>query len=199
MSTELPEEPGKRAWLIYAPAIIFAVVVAVFWRQLSSGDDPSELASTFIGELAPEFDMAPLEGLANSDGPVPGLNNATLLGQVTVVNVWGSWCVPCRQEHEFIEQLSIDPRFQVVGINQRDSTSGALGFLAEFGNPYDAVGVDPRGRVSIDWGVYGVPETFLVDRQGVIRHKVIGPINEQRLLEEVMPVIEELLAEAPEA
>jgi cytochrome c biogenesis protein CcmG/thiol:disulfide interchange protein DsbE len=118
---------------------------------------------------------------------------------VSLVNVWASWCGPCRDEHPFIEQLAADDRFQVLGINHTDQTAGALGFLDEFGNPYDAVGVDPRARVAIDWGVYGVPETFLVDRSGVIRYKIIGPIDQERLENEVMPQLEALLAEAPGA
>ncbi len=198
-NTDNGAEPRRRRWIGLTPLIVFGAIAAVFVYQLRSGNDPSELPSTLIDQLAPDFDLAPLEGLANSNGPVPGFSTADLIGEVTVVNVWGSWCVPCRAEHPFIEALAEDGRFRVVGINQRDGTANALAFLAEFGNPYDAVGIDPRGRASIDWGVYGVPETFLIDRNGVIRHKIIGPIDERRLFEEVMPQLEALLAEVPGA
>ncbi len=191
------ERPSAgRRWLVFAPLGIFVILVVAFGVLIYTGRNTEDLPSALINQPAPEFDLPPLEGLAFADGtPVPGFSSQTLMGQVTVVNVWASWCVPCRQEHPFVEELAADPRFPVYGIDHTDTTNGALQFLAEQGNPYDAVGVDPRQRVSIDWGVYGVPETFIVDRNGIIRHKVVGPINEDRLQNEVMPVIEQLLAE----
>lgn len=191
--------PRRRMSVVtLAPIAIFAILAIVFAFQIVNNDG-SDLPSTMIGRAAPEFDMAALEGLTNGNGQVPGFSNEDLNGQITVVNVFASWCGPCRQEHPFIEQLGEDDRFALYGINHTDQTANALAFFDELGNPYDAVGVDPRQRVSIDWGVYGVPETFLVDRDGMVRKKFIGPINEERLQAEVMPAIEELLAEAPEA
>ena len=189
----------RRPLLTYVPIAIFLIIAAVFAFQLASGDDPSELPTTLVDAPVPDFAMDPLVGLIGPDGQIPGFADEDLQGQITVVNVFASWCGPCRAEHRFIEELAEDERFAVFGLNQADQTDGALGFLEEFGNPYDAVGVDPRRRVSIDWGVIGVPETFIVDAEGIIRHKIIGPINQQRLDEEVMPKLEELLAETPEA
>jgi cytochrome c biogenesis protein CcmG/thiol:disulfide interchange protein DsbE len=192
------EGGGRRRWLVYLPFAIFVVVALAFAILIATGRNTEVLPSALINQPAPQFDLPPLEGLAFADGSqVPGFSTETLAGQVTVVNVWASWCVPCRQEHPYVAQLSADPRFPVYGIDHTDTTDAALQFLNDLGNPYDAVGVDPRQRVSIDWGVYGVPETFILDRNGIIRHKVIGPLTEDTLQNEVMPVIEDLLAEAP--
>lgn len=188
----------RRPWWRYAPLAVFGILAIVFALQIAGGGN-SDLPSTLINRPAPEFDLPAITGLTSGGEPVPGFSTASLQGQVTVVNVFGSWCAPCRQEHPFIMQLAADDRFAVFGINHTDQEAAAIRFLRDLGNPYDAVGFDPNQRVSIDWGVYGVPETFLVDRNGVIRHKIIGPINANRLQNEVMPVLEELLAEAPEA
>ncbi len=187
--------PRRRPWITYVPAIAFALIAGVFALQLWTGGG-DELESALIGKRAPEFDLPPLAGLLDATGrEIPGFSHADLIGEVTLVNVWGSWCVPCRAEHPFLMELAADDRFQLLGLNQQDTTPGALGFLEDFGNPYDAVGVDPRQRVSIEWGVYGVPETYLVDRQGIIRYRVVGPLNEDRLANELMPEIEKVLAE----
>jgi cytochrome c biogenesis protein CcmG/thiol:disulfide interchange protein DsbE len=185
----------RRPWITYVPVIAFALIAGVFALQLWTGDD-GELESALIGKPAPEFDLPPLAGLLDAAGnQIPGFGRADLIGEVTLVNVWGSWCVPCRAEHPYLMELAADERFQLLGLNQQDSTAGALGFLADFGNPYDAVGVDPRQRVSIEWGVYGVPETYVVDREGIIRYRVVGPLDEARLANELMPEIEKVLAE----
>lgn len=193
------EQGRRRAWVRFTPIVVFVVIAAVFAYEIIAGNNTSDLPSALLNDPAPEFDMPPLEGLARGGEQVPGFATADLRGQVTVVNVFASWCVPCRQEHPFIEELGEDDRFALFGINHTDQPPAALEFLRDYGNPYDRVGVDPRQRVSIDWGVYGVPETFLLDREGVIRHKVIGPIDEERLQDEVLPILEELLAETPEA
>lgn len=189
-------ENAKRpiSWGLLVPIGIFAVIAVIFLFRVIQGHS-QDVPSPLIGSAAPVFSLPPLEGLEVAGAQVPGFSNETLLGEVSLVNVWASWCGPCRDEHPFIEQLGEDGRFQVLGINHTDQTANALAFLAEHGNPYDAVGVDPRARVAIDWGVYGVPETFFVDRSGTIRYKIIGPITEQRLRNEVMPRIEALLAE----
>lgn len=192
---ELEERP-RRSALRYAPLAVFGILALVFAIQLGAGGSSSDLESALLGQTVPEFDLPPVEGLTNSLGePMPGFDTESLRGQITLVNVWGSWCGPCRQEHPQIMTLAADDRFAMFGINHTDQPDSAIQFLADLGNPYDAVGFDPRQRVSIDWGVYGVPETFFVDRNGIIRHKIIGPITEDRLAEEVMPMLQDLLAE----
>ena len=192
---DLSETPSRRRpWITYVPVVAFVVIAGVFAWQVINRD--SDLESALIGERAPEFELPALVGLLDDGGgEVPGFSDEDLIGQVTLVNVWGSWCVPCREEHPFLMDLAEDDRFRIFGLNQQDAVPSALAFLEERGNPYDAVGFDPRQRVSIDWGVYGVPETYVVDRDGVIRFRLVGPINEQRLAEELMPEIEKALAE----
>ena len=189
------EPAPRRNWAALAPIAVFALLAGIFLIQLIRGGDPSEIPSVLIGSPAPVTELPALDGLAENGNPVPGITTADFIGGVTVVNVWASWCVPCRREHPFVEALGADERIRVVGINYEDPPANALAFLSEFGNAYDAVGVDRSGRLSIDWGVYGVPETFLLDRAGIIRHKVIGPITEETFQDEVLPRIEALLAE----
>lgn len=176
------------------PLAVFLGLAAVFLSRLLSGDDLSVIPSALVGKPVPEFTLPALEGLARDGAPVPGLAGADLKGAVSVVNIFASWCGPCRQEHPLLEALADDPRIRVLGINYKDVPGNAVSFLDDLGNPYAAVGVDQRGRTAIDWGVYGVPETFLVDRDGVIREKIVGPLNRQNLSEVLMPAIETLAA-----
>lgn len=180
---------------LFLPLAVFLALAMVFLSRLMSGDDPSAIPSALVGKPVPEFELPPLAGLVRDGTPVPGLANADLQGVVSIVNVFASWCGPCRQEHPLLEELARDPRIRVVGINYKDVPENALGFLDGLGNPYQAVGVDSRGRTAIDWGVYGVPETFLVDRDGIIREKIVGPLSRQSLAEVLMPKVEEALAE----
>lgn len=149
-------------------------LVAVF--ALNMNRDPSLVRSVLINKPAPDLTLPAVAGLG-----VEGLDNGLLQGQVSVVNVFASWCVPCRAEHPFLEALKGETGVRMIGINQKDQPENAVKFLAELGNPYDAVGADSEGRVSIDWGVYGVPETFVVNPAGVITYKHIGPIDAQSL------------------
>jgi len=173
------EANAPRSRLIFIlPLLIFAGVVGgMFIPSLLPGRDPSQIPSALVGKPAPAFSLAPLEGLLANGKPVPGFSNEDLKGKVTVVNVWASWCAPCRQEHPLLVELAKDPSIRVVGINQKDNPDNARRFLGTLGNPFAAVGVDPKGRASIDWGVYGVPETFIVGPDGTIRHKHIGPLT----------------------
>ena len=125
---------------------------------------------------------------------MPPLTSDLIAGKVALVNVWASWCVPCRQEHPILMELAKDDRFTLVGINYKDKPTNALRFLGELGNPFAAVGIDPKGKAAIDWGVYGVPETFLVGPDGTIVYKQVGPFTEEAVREDLMPPIEKLLA-----
>ena len=169
--------PSRSRLIFLLPALVFVGLVALFGVQLISGKNPAEVPSVLINKPVPAFSLAPLEGLLAEGKPVPGFSNEDLKGRVTVVNVWASWCAPCRQEHPLLVELARDSSVRVVGINQRDNPDNARRFLGALGNPYAAVGVDPNGRASIDWGVYGVPETFIVGPDGTIRHKHIGPLT----------------------
>lgn len=180
--------------LFLLPALIFAGLIALFAARLGSGDDPSRIPSALIGHPAPAFHLEPLEGLMAEGRPVPGLSGEDLKGHVTVVNVWASWCAPCREEHPLLLELAKDPSLRLVGINLKDDSDNARRFLGALGNPFAAVGVDPRGRAAIDWGVYGVPETFIVGPDGIIRYKQIGPLSS-----ETLPAFKEHLRQIPPA
>jgi cytochrome c biogenesis protein CcmG/thiol:disulfide interchange protein DsbE len=168
--------------LLVLPLVVLAGLLAVF--ALTMNRDPSLIQSVLIDKPAPLFELAPVTGL-----DVGGFDAAALKGEVTVVNVFASWCIPCRDEHPLLTALKTETGVRIYGINQRDAPENARAFLAELGNPYDAVGSDANGRVSIEWGVYGVPETFVVDAEGIIRFKHVGPISERSLRQEVIPAI----------
>ncbi|WP_024511412.1 DsbE family thiol:disulfide interchange protein [Bradyrhizobium sp. ARR65] len=168
--------PQRRSWLMALPLIVFLALAALFWLRLGDGD-PSRIPSALIGRPAPQTLLPPLQGLTNEGAQVPGLDPAAFRGKVSVVNVWASWCVPCHDEAPLLTELAKDPRFQVIGINYKDAPDNARRFLGRYGNPFAAVGVDANGRAAIEWGVYGVPETFVVGRDGKIAYKLVGPIT----------------------
>ncbi len=174
--------PG-RLLLALLPLVALAGLISVF--ALSINRDPSLIQSVLIDKPAPEFTLAPVEGTG-----VPGFDTAALTGEVTVVNVFASWCIPCRDEHRVLEALKQQTGVRLFGLNQKDAPENAVSFLNELGNPYDAIGADANGRTSIDWGVYGVPETFIVDAKGVIRFKHVGPLVMDDLADEIIPAIE---------
>jgi cytochrome c biogenesis protein CcmG, thiol:disulfide interchange protein DsbE len=178
MMTDTVQTPAfRRRLLIALPLLGFMALAALFFRGLESGD-PSRLPSALIGRPAPNLSLPALEGLMHENAQVPGLDPANFQGRVTLVNVWASWCIPCRSEHPQLERLAADRRFQLVGINYKDSAENARRFLGRYGNPFVAVGVDSAGRAAIEWGVYGVPETFLIGRDGRVLYKHVGPIIE---------------------
>jgi cytochrome c biogenesis protein CcmG, thiol:disulfide interchange protein DsbE len=168
--------PQRSRWLTAAPLIAFAALAAIFWFRLGSGD-PSRIPSALIGRPAPQTVLPPLNGLVNDGAPVPGLDPSIFKGKVSIVNVWASWCVPCHDEAPLLTELGRDERLQIVGINYKDSADNARRFLGRYGNPFRIVGVDANGRASIEWGVYGVPETFIVGREGTIVYKLVGPVT----------------------
>jgi len=187
MATEATS-PKPRRLIVLLPLLLFLGLAALFLLQLLSGRDVAEIPSALIGQSAPETDLPPLEGMG-----VPGFDSKTFAANVTLVNVWASWCAPCREEHPILVALSQDKRFTIVGLNYKDKTENARRFLGSLGNPYSAIGVDDSGRAAIDWGVYGVPETFLVGRDGKIRFKHVGPLTEQAVTHELLPEIEKAL------
>jgi len=194
MSTDAHEAaPARRRLLVLLPLVIFLALAALFFFRLGAGD-PSRIPSALIGRLVPQTDLPPIPSLARNDQPVPGMAAADFQGPVTLLNVWASWCVPCHDEAPLLMQLAEDKRIRVVGINYKDRPADARRFLGRHGNPFAAVGADENGRASIDWGVYGVPETFLVGRDGRIAYKLVGPITPQNLDSVLKPQIEKALA-----
>ena len=192
-TAETPRKPKHRI-LVLLPLAVFIAVAALFFIRLGAGD-ASRIPSALIGKPAPKTDLPPIPGLEQSGKPVPGVSNATFDGKVTLVNVWASWCVPCHDEVPFLERLSKDKRIQLVGINYKDEAGNARRFLGRYGNPYAATGQDASGRTGIDWGVYGVPETFVVGRDGHIAYKLVGPIGAENLQRVLEPQIAKALAQ----
>jgi cytochrome c biogenesis protein CcmG, thiol:disulfide interchange protein DsbE len=194
MSIEAEKQPAPRRGLArYAlaliPLAIFAGFAAVAGKMLYdqdvNGRDISAIPSALIGRKAPSLAMPPLEGSNTA-----ALTDAAMAGKLTLVNVFASWCVPCRQEHPILTQLAADSRLNIVGINYKDRNDNALRFLGELGNPFDAIGVDPNGKAAIDWGVYGIPESYLVGPDGTILYKKVGPFDERSLTQDLLPAIE---------
>jgi len=177
MSSEMHETaPRTRRWLVMLPLIFFGALAALFLLRLYGGD-PSKLPSALIGRPAPQTALPALEGLTHDGAAVPGLDPSAFKGKVSLVNVWASWCVPCHDEAPLLTEIGKDTRFQIVGINYKDAADNARRFLGRYGNPFSVVGVDGNGRASIEWGVYGVPETFIVGKDGRIVYKLVGPIT----------------------
>ena len=184
--------PRHRSWLVLLPLIAFAGLAALFWFRLGSGD-PSRIPSALIGRPAPQTALPALDGLTENGKPVPGLDPAAFKGNVSIVNVWASWCVPCHDEAPLLVDLAKDKRIRIVGINYKDKADNARRFLGRYGNPFAAVGTDVNGRASIEWGVYGVPETFLIGRNGTIAYKLVGPITPDNIERVLKPEIEKAL------
>ena len=186
----------RRKLIAFLPLTLFVALAALFFLRLGGGD-PSRVPSVLIGRPAPATVLPPVEGLEREGRPLPGITPAIFSGNVTLVNVWASWCVPCHDEAPLLHQLSQDQRIQIVGINYKDQPENARRFLGRYGNPFVAAGADSNGRASIEWGVYGVPETFLVGRDGRVAHKLIGPITPENLQIELKPAIEKALRATP--
>jgi cytochrome c biogenesis protein CcmG/thiol:disulfide interchange protein DsbE len=178
----------RRRLLYLVPAVIFGVISGYFIWGLNPERDPRELPSVMIDQPVPEFDLEPIEGMGG-----PGLKTADLTGgQVTLVNFFASWCVPCRIEHPLLTELVKKDRARLVGINYKNEPEEARAWLAQLGDPYAAIGADTTGRVGIDWGVYGLPETFVIDKQGRIRYRHVGPLDADALDRTIRPLLREL-------
>lgn len=168
------------------PLIVFGALVALLVWGL--GQDPREVPSPLIGKPVPEFSLPALED------PSRTVTEADLKGKISLVNVWASWCNSCRAEHQALMSLSEVPDFQIVGLNWKDEAADAMRVLRLTGNPYDLNGYDPDNTVGIHWGVYGAPETFVVDQDGIIRYKHIGPIDREVWEKKLQPLVAELRA-----
>jgi len=172
-----------------APLIVFIVLVGFLAVGLKL--DPREVPSPLIGKPAPAFTLPQLAA------PEQTFGNANLKGQVSLFNVWASWCVSCRQEHPLLIQLAKQNILPIYGLDYKDEREAGLGWLRDLGNPYTLSAFDADGKVGIDWGVYGVPETFVIDKQGVIRHKHTGPITPEAWQKTLLPLILKLQKEGP--
>ncbi|MTI43404.1 cytochrome c biogenesis protein CcmG/thiol:disulfide interchange protein DsbE [Roseibium hamelinense] len=184
--------------LILLPLVIFGALAGLFLFQLTLGNDPSQIPSVLIGKEAPDQSLPPVEGLTLEGKVMPGFSKQDLLGKVSVVNVFASWCAPCRQEHPLLEELAKIDGIQMIGINYKDNPENARRFLGSLGNPYDRVGADNTGRAAIDWGVYGVPETFIVGPEGTIRYKFIGPLSPDSYQTVFLPELSKVRDSAPD-
>jgi cytochrome c biogenesis protein CcmG/thiol:disulfide interchange protein DsbE len=184
----------RRPILVFVPLAVFAALAALFVIRLYSGD-ASLLPSALIGREVPAFALPPIEGLPDK----PGFSDADLRqGKVTLINVFASWCVPCHQEHELIMRLSADPALartgvRVFGLAYKDEPENIRRFLAEAGDPFARIGADRKGRAAIDFGVYGVPETFVVKGDGTIAYRFVGPITKESFRDAILPGIEKAL------
>ena len=181
-----------RRIVLLLPLVIFIALAALFFFRL--GSDPARIPSALIGRPVPATDLPPIDRLVRDGMPVPGINSTDFKGSVTLVNVWASWCVPCHDEVPYLERLAQDKRVRLVGINYKDQTDNARRFIGRYGNPFAAVGADANGRAAIDWGVYGVPETFVVGRDGRIAYKLLGPITAENFDSQLKPAIEKSLS-----
>ena len=166
------------------PLVIFVVMAGFLWKGLSL--DPRSVPSPLVGKPAPQFELSQLHQAEQT------ISRDSNLGKVWLLNVWASWCVSCRQEHPVFMQLSRMGEVPIYGLNYKDEREDAIKWLDDFGNPYTVSAHDYNGRVGVDYGVYGVPETYVIDKQGVIRHKHTGPVSAQALQETILPLVREL-------
>ena len=163
--------------LFVLPSVVFFLIISVFLYLLLIERNPSELPSVLINKKAPNFKTTSLfdENLI--------VSNKEFTDEITLVNFFATWCLPCKEEHPFIKKLSSEPGIKLIGINYKDENSKAKKWLKELGNPYTKVGIDKNGSIGIDWGLYGIPETYVVDKNGIIKYKYIGPITKKKYKE----------------
>ena len=192
MSTDLPSgsEPATRSWLAFVPVIAFGGIAIMFMVALLRPGDPSKLPSMLIGKPAPITALPPLENYTDNGVAVPGIAAVDLAqGKPVIVNFWQSSCAPCVAEHPLLIILAEKSGAPLLGINYKDPAAGARRFLTRYGNPFTAIGVDANGRMAIEWGVYGMPETFIVDGKGQVIHKQIGAITPEIVEHVLIPLI----------
>lgn len=195
-NTEQDPAPKPRGIGRYAvallPLVVFGVIAGtagkMLYEQDFHGKDIAAIPSALIGQKAPSLSLPPLDGVN-----LPALTDAAIRGKLTLVNVFASWCIPCREEHPLLKQLAGDSRLNIVAINYKDQPENARRFLGELGNPFKAIGIDPKGAAAIDWGVYGIPESYLVAPDGTILYKRVGPFDALSLKEGLYPAIDKAL------
>jgi cytochrome c biogenesis protein CcmG, thiol:disulfide interchange protein DsbE len=191
--TQMPQtETPRRRLVLLLPLIGFLALAVLFLIRLGAGD-VGRIPSVLIGRPAPMTSLPPIAGLERDGKPLPGLDPAEFQGRVSLVNVWASWCVPCHDEVPFLQQLAQDPRIRLVGIDYKDQPDNARRFLNRYGNPFAASGADENGRAAIEWGVYGVPESFVVGRDGRIAYKLVGPITAENFERVLLPELQKAL------
>ena len=179
---------GRPRRALLWPLAIFCALAVIFALALRSGD-PARLPSALIGKQAPQTELPALPGLAQAAPPIPGFTTDALRqGHPSVVNFWASWCGPCEEEHPLLLALRAHG-VRLYGVNYKDQAAAARRFLDQHGNPFAAIGVDRNGRAAIEWGVYGMPESFVVDGRGVIVYKHVGPLTPQALEANVLPAL----------
>jgi cytochrome c biogenesis protein CcmG/thiol:disulfide interchange protein DsbE len=171
--------------LFLLPLLLFGAVAAYFAAGL--GRNPQDIPSALLDRPMPEFALPKLDGLDR-----PGLARADVAGKVALINVFASWCVPCRVEHPVLMRLAEEGRIPLYGISWKDKAADSLAFLRELGNPYARVGWDGDGRVGIDWGVYGVPETYVIGKDGRVRYRHVAPITPEVLQRTILPLVARL-------
>jgi cytochrome c biogenesis protein CcmG, thiol:disulfide interchange protein DsbE len=186
-SAAAPRASRGLSWVV-VPVIAFAALVALFAFALTSGD-PSRLPSALIGKPVPKMEFPALEGLLEAGRPVPGFTSADLKGGVSVVNFWAAWCAECAGEQELLLDLKTRTGVPIYGVNYKDDPVAARRFLGRYGNPFKAVGTDKGGRSAIEWGVYGMPETFVINGKGEIAYKHVGAITPESLETKLLPAI----------
>jgi cytochrome c biogenesis protein CcmG, thiol:disulfide interchange protein DsbE len=186
-------EPAARSfwqrWGLALPLLIFAMLAGLFWFALQSGD-PSRLPSALVGKPVPPFTLPPIE--EQTGAGAEGFESSDLAkGEPTIVNVWASWCVPCHEEHPLLLELAKQPGVRLYGINYKDDPAAARRFLGRYGNPFQRVGADRSGRVAIDWGVYGVPETYVITGDGKIAYRHVGPLTKEAIQQKLLPLLKD--------
>lgn len=177
----------KRRLLLLVPLAVFVLLLVFFGAGLSL--DPSRVPSPLVGKPAPQF------ALPHLHDPAVTISSADMLGEVWLLNVWASWCVSCRAEHPLLVDLARRNVVPIYGLNYKDQRNDAIAWLNAFGDPYVGSLHDLDGRVGMDYGVYGVPETYVIDRQGVIRYKQIGPVTPEVLNATILPLVQQLKGE----
>jgi cytochrome c biogenesis protein CcmG, thiol:disulfide interchange protein DsbE len=185
MSESPVTKPTRRSLMALVPLALFLALSGVFLMQLMSGRDTQTLPSALIGQPVPVTNLPPIAAL----GTTPGIAPEDFKGRVTILNVFASWCAPCRDEHPVLMELAKDQRFQLIAINYKDKPENAAAFLGELGNPFAKIGADVSGRAGIDWGVYGVPETYVIGPDGMIRYKHVGPLDAAAVENEILPEV----------